>query len=223
MKKDKIYLAASILAADPLNLEAAIKDCERTGLVDWIQVDVMDGHFTPNLSFGPAAVKAIHEKSSLFIDVHLMIQKPYVLLNAFAKSGADLLTVHAEAETPLACVKKIKSLGCRAGLAIKPKTPVSKLIPYLKLLDLVLIMTVEPGFAGQAFLPSCLDKIRQAKRLARGTPVRFLEVDGGVNAQTIPPAVRSGANVLVCGNSLFKDKPSVSVPQLREAIARGGK
>src|SRR3989338_5820201 len=132
MLEDKIIIAASILGADPLNLEQALKDCEQTRQVEWVQVDVMDGRFTPNLSFGPATVAAIRKKFGFFIDIHLMVSRPMALLEAFAKSGADLITVHFEAEdSPLECLRLIHRYGKRAGIAIKPSTPVEAIEPLI--------------------------------------------------------------------------------------------
>lgn len=217
-------LAASILGADPLNLEAAIKACEKTKLVDWVQVDVMDGVFAPNLSFGPAVVQAIAKRGSLYVDVHMMVQDPYVLLEPFAKAGADLITVHAEAKNPKECLRKIRSLGKKAGLAIKPKTPAKAILPFAQLLDLVLVMTVEPGFAGQAFLHQCIAKITEVKRLLRDYPgIAYLEVDGGIAEATIGLTAKAGANVFVCGSSLFKDKPAKTAPRLFRAARRFSK
>ena len=221
-RPDSIVIAASILGADPLRLGEALKACESAGGIEWVQVDVMDGHFTPNLSFGPGTVAGIAKESKLFIDVHLMVSRPAGVLEAFAKAGAKLLTVHAEAQdSPRECLKTIKTLGLKAGLALKPGTPVEAALPCLDILDLLLIMTVEPGFAGQKFIAGSGRKISRAKKLLeeKAPRARWLQVDGGIGPDTIPEVVRAGANVLVAGSSLFKEPPSVTAPRLRKAIS----
>ncbi|MBI4669870.1 MAG: ribulose-phosphate 3-epimerase [Elusimicrobia bacterium] len=184
----------------------------------------MDGDFVPNLSFGPDVVKGIVQKTSFFIDVHLMVSRPKRLIKAFADKGADLITVHLEAkDSAKECLKLINDFGKYAGLAINPATPFSRAMPYLGLADLLLIMTVAPGFAGQGFMNECIPKIRQAAKHLRGRPMRtrWLEVDGGVNEASIPDAVGAGANVLVCGSALFKEPPDIMVPRMWRAIRRG--
>ncbi|MFC1521092.1 ribulose-phosphate 3-epimerase [Elusimicrobiota bacterium] len=215
-------IAASILAADPLNLEDAIKECERAGNIEWIQVDVMDGDFTPNLSFGPALVASIAQRSRLVIDVHLMVSKPYLLIEEFAKSGAHLITVHSEAkDSPEKCLKLINKLGKLSGIAIKPSTPLTKIKKLLNLADLLLVMTVDPGFAGQSYIKKCTQKIKEARTMLKKYPnVKYLEVDGGINEGTIGEARTAGANVFVCGSSVFKNGPAMSAQRLWRALKR---
>lgn len=214
-------IAASILGADQLNLGRDLQNAEDTGEVAWVQVDVMDGRFCPNMAFGPETIAAIAQQSALFIDVHLMVERPKALLPLFAQKGADLITVHAEAkDSPKECLRLIRKLGKYAGLAIKPKTPVKKILPLLPEIDLLLIMTVEPGFAGQKFIESCVPKIRQAREAIKksGSKVSWIEVDGGIGEASIPAVVAAGANVLVCGSSLFREAPSITVPRLWQTI-----
>lgn len=217
---DGIIIAASILAADPLNLDKALNECQATNQVQWIHVDVMDGEFTPNLSFGPATVKEIAKKTTFSIDVHLMVNKPLNTIEAFAQSGAHSLSIHAEAKDDAAiCLKTIRRLGCKAGIVLKPKTPFEAIKPLMALADLVLIMTVEPGYSGQKFIPECVAKVSEVKQWIQDNHLKcLLQVDGGIGASTIAPAIRAGADVLVCGSSLFRDGPLKTAPRLRQAI-----
>ncbi|MBI2070517.1 MAG: ribulose-phosphate 3-epimerase [Elusimicrobia bacterium] len=220
-RESKIILAASILGADPLNLERDLKRAEDTKAVEWVQVDVMDGHFTPNLSFGPDVVAQIKKKSSLFVDVHLMVSRPKNLLPVFAEKGADLITVHFEADDPAEeCLQLIRKLGKKTGLALRPDTPVDRTKELLPLIDLLLVMTVNPGFAGQSFIEECVPKVAQASALLGGSGPRWLEVDGGISETTIPKVVQAGANVLVVGSALYREDPSRTVPRLVEAIQK---
>jgi len=196
-------LVPSVLAADFTCLKGSLKPVNR--LADWVQVDVMDGRFVPNISFGPAITAAVRRASPLPIDAHLMVAEPLNFLDAFAEAGSDLITVHAEAKNAAACLKKIRALGLKAGLALRPKTPLSRALPYLPLLDLLLIMTVEPGFGGQAFLPAMLPKVGAARQAIRRCGRRiWLQVDGGINAETAALAAVAGADSLVIGSALFK-------------------
>lgn len=195
----------SVLSADFTCLKQSLAPVKK--LADWVQVDVMDGFFVPNLSFGPGIVGAVASASGLPIDAHLMVRRPRMFVEAFARAGADLITVHAEAEGAAACVARVKELGLKAGLAVRPKTPVSAVRPLLKKLDLVLVMTVEPGFGGQAFMPEMLPKVRAARELIRnsGRGV-WLQVDGGINAETAVLAAAAGADSLVIGSALFSSR-----------------
>lgn len=197
-------IAPSILSADGGILAEEIRSVERAG-ADWIHVDVMDGHFVPNISIGPAIVKKLRNISALPFDVHLMIDKPDHFIEAFADAGADYITVHAETLGHLhRTVELIKSLKIKAGVSLNPSTPLCCLEEILSELDLVLIMSVNPGFGGQKFIPSSLAKIRRAyDMISRMEKKPLLEVDGGINLQNIASVSQAGADVLVAGAAIF--------------------
>lgn len=204
-------IAPSILSADFGKLRDEIKNIERAG-ADWIHIDVMDGHFVPNLTFGPPVIKAVRNATDLPFDVHLMIEKPELSLAEYAAAGADRITVHAEACVHLhRVVHMIKELGLPAGVAINPATPVQVLEPILDDLDLILVMTVNPGFGGQSFIPLTLDKIRTLRAMlnARGLSGVHIQVDGGINTETAALVREAGANVIVAGSAVF-GKPDLS-------------
>ena len=215
----KIIIAPSILSADLWNLGRNVETVRKAG-ADWLHVDVMDGHFVPNLSFGPAVVKNLCGRAQLPLDVHLMVQRPLKFIEAFAKAGADMLTVHIEAEDDVKeALLLIKKLGVKAGLSVKPDTDPKRLGDYLDLLDLVLVMTVQPGFGGQSFLPHSPAQIAavRAQISAAGRPV-WLEVDGGINAQTAAEAARAGADAFVAGNAIFAaSDPQKALADIRRA------
>ncbi|KMY45043.1 ribulose-phosphate 3-epimerase [Bacillus sp. FJAT-27916] len=199
-----VKIAPSILSADFSKLGEEIKDVERGG-ADWIHIDVMDGHFVPNITIGPLIVEAIRPITKLTLDVHLMIDNPDQYIEAFAKAGADYITVHAEACTHLhRTIQLIKSFGVKAGVVLNPATPASVLEYVLEELDMVLLMTVNPGFGGQAFIPSVLDKIEQVRSMIdeKGLAVE-IEIDGGVNPETARQCVERGATVLVAGSAIY--------------------
>lgn len=202
-----IIIAPSILSADFANLEKDIKKIESAG-ADWVHVDVMDGRFVPNITIGAPVVKSVRKTTKMPFDVHLMIVEPIKYVEDFAKAGADFITVHAEAceDNLEETVDLIKSFGCKAGVSIKPKTSVDLIKNILHKLDLVLIMTVEPGFGGQNFIMDCLPKISVVKKLLEKEKLEhiYIEVDGGINAETAKLAVAAGANVLVAGNYVYK-------------------
>lgn len=200
---DKIIISPSILSADFSNLERDIKKVENAG-ADWVHVDVMDGHFVPNITIGVPVVKSLRGITTLPLDVHLMIENPEKYIEPFAKAGADILTFHYEAVPQIEIpqiVEKIKSFNIKAGISIKPKTPAEVLIKYLDILDMVLIMTVEPGFGGQEFMPDCAEKI---KIIRQNNPNIIIQVDGGINAETGKTCKEYGANSLVAGNYIYK-------------------
>ncbi|RJX40999.1 ribulose-phosphate 3-epimerase [Paenibacillus pinisoli] len=198
-------IAPSILSADFSRLGEEIQAAEKAG-ADWIHVDVMDGHFVPNLTFGPPVIGAVRSATALPFDVHLMIERPELSLADYIAAGADRITVHAEACVHLhRTVHAIKEKGLPAGVAINPATPVAVLEPIIHDLDLVLIMTVNPGFGGQSFIPYSLVKLRQVREMIqeRGLQGVHLQVDGGVNRQTAGAIIEAGADVLVAGNAVF--------------------
>lgn len=215
----KIMIAPSILSADLWNLGRDVETVRKAG-ADWLHVDVMDGHFVPNLSFGPAVVKNLCGRAQLPLDVHLMVQRSLKFIEAFAKAGADMLTVHIEAEDDVKeALLLIKKLGVKAGLSVKPDTDPKRLGDYLDLLDLVLVMTVQPGFGGQSFLPHSPAQIAavRAQISAAGRPV-WLEVDGGINAHTAAEAARAGADAFVAGNAIFAAAdPQKALADIRRA------
>ena len=202
---DNILIAPSILSADFLHLKDQIAACEDAG-ADWIHVDVIDGHFAPNLTFGPLIVEACRRATQLPLDVHLMIEQPERLLADFAKAGADHLTVHVETCPHLhRTLQEIKSLGCKAGVVLNPATPTVMIEPVLGMVDLVLVMSVNPGFSGQAFIPEAVAKVRTIRqKLDEIMSHAWLEVDGGMAADTVPQMRAAGANVFVAGNAVFK-------------------
>lgn len=199
-----VKIAPSILSADFSRLGSQIEIVEKTG-VDYLHIDVMDGHFVPNITLGPAIVKDIKAKSKLFFDVHLMIEKPELFIEQFVAAGADLITVHVEACTHAhRVVQMIKSSGIKAGVALNPATPLEMVEYLLEDLDLVLLMTVNPGFGGQKFIPTVLPKIKQlSQTIAQRQLDIELQVDGGVNKDNASILVEHGANVLVAGSAIF--------------------
>ena len=200
-------IAPSILAADFANLERDIHDLEVNG-ADWVHVDVMDGIFVPNISIGIPVVQSLRKVTDLHLDVHLMIDRPIRYVEQFVKAGADYLTLHIEADQPqntLDALDKIHELGCKAGIVLKPRTPVEAAIPYLEKCDLVLVMTVEPGFGGQKFMHDQMPKVAQLREwLDDINPDCLVEVDGGVDANTHTICKENGADVLVAGSAYFK-------------------
>ncbi|MEB3101233.1 ribulose-phosphate 3-epimerase [Ferviditalea candida] len=200
-----IRIAPSILSADFAKLAEEIKDVERGG-ADWIHVDVMDGHFVPNITIGPLVVEAVRPTTSLPLDVHLMIEEPDRYIPNFARAGADWITVHAEACRHLhRTLQLIKDQGVKAGVALNPATPVSAIEPIFSDVDLILIMTVNPGFGGQKFIHGTLPKIRLLRQQLNDSGLQHveIEVDGGINPETAKRVVDAGANVLVAGNAVF--------------------
>lgn len=202
-----IKIAPSILSADFAKLGDEIKDVERGG-ADYIHVDVMDGHFVPNITIGPLIVDAIRPVTTLPLDVHLMIENPDVYIPEFAKAGADIISVHVEACPHLhRTIHHIKELGKKAGVVLNPATPVESIVHIIEDVDLVLLMTVNPGFGGQSFIHSVLPKIEAVAKLVKEKELQVeIEVDGGVNAKTAKLCIEAGANVLVAGSAVYKQE-----------------
>lgn len=195
-----IKVAPSLLAADFSDLTNELKSIESA---DYLHLDVMDGHFVPNISFGPGLIKSIRSKSDLFFDVHLMITNPLKYIEAFVKAGADLITVHVECDDDVSeALKLIKSFGKKCGIVLSPDTPADAAKPYLDDIDLVLVMSVYPGFGGQSFMPSSLPKVAQLKEM-RGERNFEIEIDGGIGADNAKLAIDAGVDVLVAGTSVF--------------------
>lgn len=213
-------IAPSILAADYANFASELKRIEETD-AEYVHIDIMDGQFVPNISFGADVVASMRKHSKLVFDCHLMVVDPERYVEAYAQAGADIMTIHTESTKHIhGALQKIKSAGMKAGVVINPGTPVSALKPVLNLVDQVLIMTVNPGFGGQAFIPECLEKVEEVASLRETLGLTFdIEVDGGVDNKTIAACQKAGANIFVAGSYLFKDSDLVSqVQTLRTAL-----
>jgi ribulose-phosphate 3-epimerase len=213
-------LAPSILSADFSNLSQQIRLTEIGG-ADWIHCDVMDGHFVPNITIGPLIVKAVKKVTKLTVDVHLMIENPDNYIEAFAKAGSNYISVHVEAAVHLnRTINRIKEFGCKAGVVINPATPIDSIKEVAELVDLLLIMTVNPGFGGQNFIPNSIRRIKEAVKLRESLKADFLiEIDGGVNKETVKTAKEAGVDIFVAGSAVFNaDNISAATAELKNLV-----
>lgn len=216
LKKHPKYISPSLLSANFANLEADVRVLEKAG-ADLLHIDVMDGHFVPNITIGPVVLESLKKVTNIPFDTHLMISEPDKYAEDFIKAGSKYLTFHVEAlERPMPLIQKIRSLGAKPGLSLRPKTHVKELLPYLKEVDLILVMTVEPGFGGQSFMEEQVSKVQELAALREKHGFTYLiSVDGGINVENGKKCVDVGADILVAGSFIFKTNPVNAIQQLR--------
>lgn len=216
LSNQEILISPSVLAADFANLESEVK---RVTTAEMLHLDVMDGHFVPNISYGVPVIQSLRDKTDMLFDAHLMISHPQKYIEVFAKAGADNITVHIESDGDVnEWIKQIRDAGCTVGLSVKPGTPASAVIPYLNEIDMVLIMTVEPGFGGQKFMSDMMPKVREIRAAIKETGRNVhIQVDGGVSVETAPTVIEAGANSLVAGTAVFKyeDGADVAISKMK--------